>query len=425
MSAGKAGARTVPHIVEQHCEETAFLLVQRWSLLAGPAVGIRALGRLDERLAAHLDGLRVAGKFGRQVAGQTASVPGAAGPDLFAAAVLALEAGDLPGFTALSGTAPVPAYTQRGLVAALGWVSANALRGIGSALLDDPLPLNKAFGLYACSLHRVDPGKRLETALASADAALRACALHCAGEAGRPGRLRACRAALTDSDAGCRHAAARSAILLGDRTTSVDALAELAIRPGGIPQLCLDVLVKRMETGAVHALLKNLTGQPSSVRLVVRGAGLCGDPRYIPWLIETSTVSPLARLAGEAFCNVTGANLEEGHLNRPPPRHFSSGPTDNPADDDVAMDEDDGLPWPDPGKLQAWWKVNQGRFRPGVRYFMGAPPTVEHCTKVLREGYQRQRAAAAEYLCLLTPGTPLFPTSAPAWRQQRWLRQMG
>jgi hypothetical protein len=37
---------------------------------------------------------------------------------------------------------------------------------------------------------------------------------------------------------------------------------------------------------------------------------------------------------------------------------------------------------------------------------------------------QRQRILAAHYLCLLDPGTPLFNTSAPAWRQQRWLAKM-
>lgn len=45
--------------------------------------------------------------------------------------------------------------------------------------------------------------------------------------------------------------------------------------------------------------------------------------------------------------------------------------------------------------------------------------------RLLREGFQRQRIAAAEYLCLLQPGTPLFYTSAPAWRQKRWLAKMG
>lgn len=424
-STSKPGARVLPYIVEQHCEETAFLLIQRGSMLAGPAVGIKALGRLDERLAAHLDGLRVAGNFGRRLAGRAALAPGAAGPDLFAAAVLALEAGDLAGFLALSGAPAVPEGRRSVLLAALGWVSANALRGIGSALLDDPLPLNRALGLGACILHRVDAGKHLEAAIASADAGLRSCALRCAGESGRPDRLAACRKALADSDAGCRYSAARSAILLGDRTASLDVLADLATRPEEGPRRGLDVLLKRMETGAAHAYLKNLARQGSRIRDVVRGTGLCGDPRYVPWLIETSTTPALARLAGEAFCNLTGVDLEEEQLGRPAPPHFASGPTDNPAADDVAMDEDDGLPWPDAVKLQAWWKVNQGRFQPGRRYFLGAPPTVEHCKHVLREGYQRQRIAAAEYLCLLTPGTPLFPTSAPAWRQQRWLSQMG
>ena len=45
--------------------------------------------------------------------------------------------------------------------------------------------------------------------------------------------------------------------------------------------------------------------------------------------------------------------------------------------------------------------------------------------RLLREGFQRQRIAAAEYLCLLQPGTPLFNTRAPAWRQKRWLAKMG
>jgi hypothetical protein len=55
---------------------------------------------------------------------------------------------------------------------------------------------------------------------------------------------------------------------------------------------------------------------------------------------------------------------------------------------------------------------------------MGAPVSRDHCIHILKEGYQRQRIAAALYLCLLEPGTQLFPISAPAWRQQRWLEKM-
>jgi hypothetical protein len=44
---------------------------------------------------------------------------------------------------------------------------------------------------------------------------------------------------------------------------------------------------------------------------------------------------------------------------------------------------------------------------------------------LLKNGFQRQRMAAAIYLCLLKPGTPLFNCAAPAWRQQRLLEKMG
>jgi hypothetical protein len=82
------------------------------------------------------------------------------------------------------------------------------------------------------------------------------------------------------------------------------------------------------------------------------------------------------------------------------------------------------LPWPDIAKVERWWAANASRFQKGTRYFMGAPVTREHCIEVLKNGYQRQRILAAHYLCLLEPGTPLFNTSAPAWRQQRWLAKM-
>ena len=54
---------------------------------------------------------------------------------------------------------------------------------------------------------------------------------------------------------------------------------------------------------------------------------------------------------------------------------------------------------------------------------MGDPVTRARCIDVLKSGYQRQRILAANHLRLLDPGTPLFNTSAPAWRQQRLLAQ--
>lgn len=157
---------------------------------------------------------------------------------------------------------------------------------------------------------------------------------------------------------------------------------------------------------------------------MIRAVGFAGDTARIPWLIGLMPDEKLARLVGESFSFITGADLAWLDLERKPPENFESGPNDNPEDEDVSMDEDDGLPWPDQAKVHVWWTVNAHRFQPGVRYFMGAPPSWEHCLQVLKDGYQRQRIAAAHYLCLLRPGTPLFNCAAPAWRQKRLPERM-
>src|SRR5205085_11399091 len=103
----------------------------------------------------------------------------------------------------------------------------------------------------------------------------------------------------------------------------------------------------------------------------------------------------------------------------------ADGTTRRPNEDDnVDVDVDGALPWPDAAKVERWWRDQSHRFHTGARYFMGAPVSREHCLHVLKAGYQRQRILAAHYLCLLEPGTPLFNTGAPAWRQQKLLAQM-
>jgi uncharacterized protein (TIGR02270 family) len=131
-----------------------------------------------------------------------------------------------------------------------------------------------------------------------------------------------------------------------------------------------------------------------------------------------------ARLAGEAFSLMTGVDAEWLDLERLRPENFESGPNDDPNNPNVEMDEDDGLPWTDAAKIQALWQANSHRFQAGVRYFMGQPLNRENCVRALKEGFQRQRIAAALYLSLLNPGTPLFEWRAPARRQQRLLAEM-
>ncbi len=159
------------------------------------------------------------------------------------------------------------------------------------------------------------------------------------------------------------------------------------------------------------------------MRRLIRACGLLGDARFVPWLIQSMNDEAFARIAGESFSLITGADLAALDLERKPPEQAPGGPNDDPADSNVAMDEDDSLPWPDPERIQRWWQESAAAMPADARCLMGKPPTREHCVHVLREGFQRQRIVAARLLCLLSPGTKLFPVCAPSWRQQRTLAQ--
>ncbi len=274
-------------------------------------------------------------------------------------------------------------------------------------------------------MHQVDPGRIAMDALNDADADLRVRALRLIADRGLVDGLPACTTALNDEDPRCAFEAARAAVLLGDRGAALARLRRFAEEPGPLRGRALNLALKFGALPESHALLKVLSQDPENIRLLVRSMGVSGDHHYVPWLINQMSDAKLSRLAGESFSLVTGLDLALSDLERKTVEDAGAGPDDDPANDDVAMDEDFGLPSPDPEKIGAWWQANAHRFAAGTRYFMGRPPSPAHCLSILKTGFQRQRIAAAQYLCLLQPGTPLFNTAAPAWRQERWLNAMG
>ncbi|SFU99478.1 TIGR02270 family protein [Pseudoduganella namucuonensis] len=416
----------IASIVHIHAQETASLWQNRRTLIAAPGVKLHGLDRHDERLRAHLDGMAEAGDFGATVCAAALRDPGPG--ELFLATVRALEERDRPGLDKLELLVQARPATLPGFIAAFGWVSAQYLQGTINLMLAATNAFQRTVGIRACVMHRVDPGPALGAALADADPGLRTRALRAVGECGRRDLLPACLAELAGEGGPAPHFwAAWSAVLCGDRGPALGALAGHATRAGPWQARALRLALKAVEPAQAHRLLQTLAQQAAQRRLLIAGAGLVGDPSYVRWLLSQMHDPKLDRAAGEAFSLITGLDLGLSHLrfDRPRPGDATPGPGDDPADDNVAMDEDEGLPWPDPSKLHAWWEAGRQRYPPGARHFMGEPVTIGLCAKVLRDGCQRQRADAAEHLCLLAPGTPLFPTGAPAWRQRRWLRQMG
>lgn len=408
-------------VVEQHAEESSFLWQQRSYLVHAPHVALRHLERTDNRLAAHADGLRVAGDDGWKICEAQLSMEESG--EMFAAMVMALESKESARIDKLFALAEAVPAMRAGLHSAFGWISAQFLQGTVKDLLASSSPFRRLIAIACCTLHRVDPGKAVDAAIGDANPELRARGLRAAGELGRRDLLSLCEEHMSDKDTACRFWAAWSALLLGERPHSINALKTF-FAPGPFQARAMQLALQVMPLNEAHELLKSIALNPAHKRLLIKGAGIVGDPFYVPWLIKQMDEVESTRLAGESFSLITGLDLAYLDLDRKPPQNFESGPNDHPQDTNVAMDEDENLPWPDPAKVQAWWNANQHRFQNGARYFMGEPVSAENCKKVLRDGYQRQRIAAALYLSLLQPGTTLFPTSAPAWRQQRWLAKV-
>ena len=195
-------------------------------------------------------------------------------------------------------------------------------------------------------------------------------------------------------------------------------LRQFAEQPGVHRGRALDVLLCWQKRETSMAWLRGHAQDLAQRRLVIQGAGLLGDPVSIPWLIQQMADLPHARLAGEAFSLITGADLALLDLELVATPDYDAGPTDDPKDPNVAMDPDQDLPWPDQQLAQAWWQANQMNFQTGTPYLLGSALSERRCLEVLATGQQRQRIASACALARFRPTEALFPTSAPASRQQ-------
>jgi uncharacterized protein (TIGR02270 family) len=407
----------------QHVEEAAHLRQVRSVLVRAPHVQLHRLARLDERLAAHLDGLEVAGRFGSDLCTAGLERPGAG--QVFAVALRALDQRDGRGLDRLIALGEALPEARRGLLSAFGWMSAPRLQGIVRSLLAAPDAARREFALSACRLHRADPGSALMTALRDASPPLRASALRAAGELGRVDALPQALAALHDPSPGVAFWGAVSACLLGDRGAAPAALEALAQQGSVWRDRALSLALCAGDCCRGRDILGQIAqaapAVPGIKRLLVRAFGWLGDVQSVPWLIELMTDDAFARVAGESFALITGADIAMLDLERATPEGLEAKPNDHPVGNDVTLDEDESLPWPDPDLIQHWWRARIATMPSAVCSFMGAPSSPEHCTHVLRTGGQRQRAVAAVRLCLANPGTPLFNVCAPSWRQHRQL----
>ncbi len=409
----------IENIVEQHAEEAAFLWLLRDAAVQEPHYSLNDLADLDERVEAHIDGLRVAGEAGWSFCADalTQEEPG----EVFAAAILAFESGQDQRIKMVLEVAVTDPELSRGLISALGWLRFDQVKEHIDQLLRSLTPELRRIGIAASAVHRQDPGSIFVDALNDEDTFLKALAIRAVGELGRIDLLPMLKNQLAAKDKDCQFWAGWSAVLLGDRGEALEFLKTFATLESPFLESALNLTLRVMDNTSTQNWLKEMSQQPDWLRYTLIGAGVAGDPVRIPWIIEHIEVPELARVAGEAFTMITGVDIAYEDLEGEWPENFEAGPTEEPENEDVEMDPDEDLPWPEPKLIAEWWAKNKAAFRNGTRYLLGQPISLEHLQEALRKGFQRQRAAAALELAILQPGRPLFEVRAPGFRQKQIL----
>jgi uncharacterized protein (TIGR02270 family) len=407
-------------VVEQHAGEAAFLWTQRDNAVRAPHYSLKDLAGLDERVEAHLDGLRVAGQIGWGICDQAL---GQQEPDaVFAAALLAFESQDAGRVDKVLNVGCSELALQRPLISALGWLEFDQAKRMIDGLLTSPRPEVRRVGIGASAVHRKDPGPPLGQAILDPDIRLRGRAIKACGELGRIDLLPMISRLTSDSDEVCRFFAAWSAARLGDRSNSVFAvLRESAEARGRYAERALAIALRCMSLGQAKAWHRKLRDSDDHLRLAAIGAGVAGDPGLVSDLLGLMELDEVKRIAGEAFSMITGVDLAYADLDGEPPEGFESGPSEEPGDEEVEMDPDEDLPWPEPELVKKWWQQHQGEFRPGARYLRGKEITPESLKDALISGNQRQRAAAALELGIRQPTQSLFEVRARGKKQLKRL----
>ena len=382
--------------------------------------------KLDARVEANIDALRLAEQSGWS--GSLEELAQGAAGEFFVTGVLVVESGDSQRLdqivelayarAAKESALPYhPAYDPwRGLVSALAWAERAAAGAAIVRLLDTPRPRTRWLGFAGCGARRMVRQNGLEAGLVDAEPLVRARALRTIGELGRSDLRARLNALLADPAEDCRFWAAWSAARLGTQE-GLRALAEFGRSPGPWCEPALEIALRRLPVDRANAFLRTLAGIAELRRVVIRATAMIGDALYLPWLIGQTGDPGVARSAGAAFAMITGAEISRP--DRPEPAETD----EDPNDEQVIPDENEGLAWPDPAKCDIWWQQNKSRFTAGTAYYRGRAKSSADWIRALHEAPQNQRQAAALELALRQSEQAMFNVRARGDLQRRQLTQ--
>lgn len=407
-------------IVEEHLDEAAFLSAQWERALVSPRYRLAKVAEGPEaRLLANLDGMAHVGP---------AVVPRLLDPrlssespeEVFAAALARCERPD----DALDWVAPL--FQDEGspscgpVLRALGLArKADLGRALRGLLEQSPPPL-QAGALSALALRGEPVDDLLPDLTKSESPAVKAAVLRAIREPSASLHTFA-EYALDSPEPEVRDAALEAGLLMGLPSAMQSARRAVEAQ---LPdtRFAFTALAASGEMEDAERLIAALAAPKLRAGVVV-ALGFSGWPKAAEACLPLMADESVARLAGEAFSRVTGLALEDLYVRE-----------EEAADDDepIPFDEEDleadlvpgpeaDLPVPDAETVERWWRAEQRRFSPKLRYHRGKPLGPEVLWEALGRGPMRGRDVLAFEVALRTGGAARVETRTWAFLQRRAL----
>lgn len=361
-------------LVEESLEEAAFLW-KRWEAeLASPT---RSLAEIrswtEDRLQGALDGVRVAGEGLLPLLQSTVAQDD---PVRLTIAAHLMAAGS---------AAEARSYLASLVREATGPRLWSLIRGIEVAELDSSFaPVTAALSCGGpehlaalCRLkafRRSTPGREIAVVFDSGEPSLQVEALRALRHVKDDSAIRYVEAGLQSDSPEVRRAAIECGVRQR-RASAWDTVRKLVYErnPEAAHYLSLLASVGAADDGQlVVAALR----EPALQRSGLFALGFIGTPEAVELCLTAMRDPKLARSAGEAYCAITGANLQRDRLTAPEPEV---------AEDDPVPAAHDLWPLPDQDAVRAHWEAAKSPYVPGTRHLYGKPVN----TSVLVEAIER------------------------------------
>jgi uncharacterized protein (TIGR02270 family) len=402
-------------ILEEQLEEADFLWCQWEAALRAPDYTLAEVRELEERLEAHLDGLQL----GRTPVAERLLLPvlteSEAEVSRVSAASYVLLAQDGSALEQLRVLMEEGSPTQRaGIRRALELCDWDDLElRLLPWLKAQPSPVHSAALEVLLFRHYVLPGGVQPEWVDSEEPSVAAAALRALSLAPSSLGRKVLERALGSNQPEVYEAALETGAVLGSRAAwrvcrqrlaegAPSRLALLLLAMGG-GEAGLEVLKKRLTIPAQRAEVLwalGFSGQVAAADLCVE---LLGEQNIL-----------VAKLAAEAFCAITGLELEGEYARE---ERSEELPLEEELEQDLSPKPEDALKCAEPRVVERWWKQARNNFDRRWRYLRGQRWSALRLIEALGQEPMRRRSVLAMELTIRTKGQHRLQASTWTWRQ--------